>query len=116
MARVTAAEVRIVKDSSASDADYAAFIDTASLVVDSLAVDYPNLSGAVLAMTEKYYSAHLIEQSYTSVDTQDFGKGTGFKLVDQDPEKFLNLANQVSGGVFIPHLNKNINRPIFTVA
>lgn len=116
MSRVSAAEVRIIKDSSATDPEYESFIDTASLVVDSLVVDYPSLSSPIQAQIEKYYAAHLIEQTCTSVESQSFGKGTGFKLAQQDPNKYLNLANQVSGGLLEPHLNKAIKRPVFVVA
>lgn len=116
MARVTAGEVRTIKDSSAENSEYDSFIITASIVVDDFSAANPSFNAATLKQVELYYSAHLLEQTYPSVSDQTFGDGAGLKHVGQSNEKYLNVLNGFTGGKFKKFLDSDSSTPVFAIA
>jgi len=116
MARVTAEEVRTIKDSSAENSEYDSFIDTATTIVDGFSAVNPSFNAPTLKQVELYYTAHLLEQAYPSVSKQTFGDSTGFDLVNQSHEKYLNVLNGFTGGKFKKFLNSDSSTPVFAIA
>lgn len=65
MARVTVTQLRLVVGPGATDAELSAFIDDASLWVDTKLVGAcPELTDAILAGVEKYVAAHYSSLRY----------------------------------------------------